>query len=396
MSVFKSVFNAALLICTVGMTSGCVEDPDPLEPPNACNAGDTRDADDGCNTCTCDADGNWACTEIGCEQPCGEGELSVDGECRTGCYGEQECGDDERCNAAEVCYGPPGADGADVAPAVCYGYCVPDEPVDCPAIGCAIACEHGFVQDENGCDTCECAPPPACEPVLCEIACEFGFQQDEDGCDICACAPPPMCEPVETCDIDCEGAGIYIDENGCEFCGCGPICEPVACDLYCEHGYVQDENGCEMCACAEPPLCDAPEGPHYYVGNSVEECTMIDFICAEGTDYFANECGCGCVGAQCFPGDRRDAEDGCNTCECTEDGFWACTEIACPEECPEGQFFQDGACRVGCYGEQDCGGGACNAAEICLPPPAEGDAPDEAPGAGAPQPAVCYGYCIDG
>lgn len=32
---------------------------------NMCEEGDTKDADDGCNTCTC-LDGSWACTEIGC------------------------------------------------------------------------------------------------------------------------------------------------------------------------------------------------------------------------------------------------------------------------------------------------------------------------------------------
>lgn len=33
----------------------------------ACEPGDTKDADDGCNTCTCGPDGTWACTQIGCD-----------------------------------------------------------------------------------------------------------------------------------------------------------------------------------------------------------------------------------------------------------------------------------------------------------------------------------------
>lgn len=378
MSVFKSVLNAALLICAVGATTGCVEDPDPIDPPVQCTAGETRAADDGCNTCTCEPDGSWSCTEIGCGPVCGDDEVTVEGQCRTGCYGDEACGDEERCNAADVCLAPPGAgDGLD-APAVCYGYCVPDEPVDCPAIACDIDCEFGTLRDANGCEICECAPPPACEPVACELFCEHGFQTDMDGCEICVCAEPPMCLPVD-------------------------------CDLYCEHGWAQDEQGCDVCACAEPPVCAEPNAPHYYVGNSVEECTMIDFICAEGTEYFANDCGCGCIGAECFPGDRRDADDGCNTCECAEDGSWACTEIACPEQCPDGQFFYDGACRVGCYGDDGCGDNTqCNAPWLCLSPPADegqpdGDAPADPEDPDEPippQPAVCYGYCeaidIDG
>lgn len=33
---------------------------------NACTDGDTKDANDGCNTCSC-VDGGWACTEIACD-----------------------------------------------------------------------------------------------------------------------------------------------------------------------------------------------------------------------------------------------------------------------------------------------------------------------------------------
>jgi hypothetical protein len=36
-------------------------------------------------------------------------------------------------------------------------------------------------------------------------------------------------------------------------------------------------------------------------------------------------------GAPCTPGDQAPADDGCNTCECTPDGTWACTLIGCPD-----------------------------------------------------------------
>ncbi|WAS97010.1 DUF4215 domain-containing protein [Nannocystis punicea] len=41
-----------------------------------CEEGETKPADDGCNTCTCH-DGGWACTEIGCEGLCEEGETKL-------------------------------------------------------------------------------------------------------------------------------------------------------------------------------------------------------------------------------------------------------------------------------------------------------------------------------
>ena len=50
-----------------------------------CTEGETRPADDGCNTCQCN-EGGWSCTEMGCEEAaeCTEGETrpSEDG-CNT-------------------------------------------------------------------------------------------------------------------------------------------------------------------------------------------------------------------------------------------------------------------------------------------------------------------------
>lgn len=55
--------------------------------PSQCSDGDTKQADDGCNTCTCH-DGHWACTEIACTNN-GNGDPGSDvlpleiGECDT-------------------------------------------------------------------------------------------------------------------------------------------------------------------------------------------------------------------------------------------------------------------------------------------------------------------------
>jgi hypothetical protein len=38
------------------------------------------------------------------------------------------------------------------------------------------------------------------------------------------------------------------------------------------------------------------------------------------------------VEPECTPGDTQPAEDGCNTCVCTEDEIWVCTLIGCPDD----------------------------------------------------------------
>ncbi len=49
-----------------------------------CVPGDHQPAADGCNTCTCDENGMWACTEMGCVSEC-----ETDSDCfSTGCSGE--------------------------------------------------------------------------------------------------------------------------------------------------------------------------------------------------------------------------------------------------------------------------------------------------------------------
>jgi hypothetical protein len=58
---------------------------------------------------------------------------------------------------------------------------------ECPEVMCMLYCEHGFVKDENGCDTCSCVE---CDPVLCRMYCEYGWSKDENGCDICECSDP--------------------------------------------------------------------------------------------------------------------------------------------------------------------------------------------------------------
>lgn len=83
----------------------------------------------------------------------------------------------------------------------------------------------------------------------------------------------------------------------------------------------------------------------------------------------------------CTDGETRPADDGCNTCTCS-DGAWACTEMACTSECTDGETRPaDDGCNT-CT----CSGGiwACTALgcvsplEVCLDACEDCEDPDDA------------------
>jgi hypothetical protein len=97
--------------------------------------------------------------------------------------------------------------------------------------------------------------------------------------------------------------------------------------MECLQAFDECLAGCEGC---EDPAADGMS----YIGESTEECSAIDYLCAEGEVGFSNDCGCGCkpVEAVCEEGDTR-MED-CNSCSCQE-GEWACDTEECPLEFDE-------------------------------------------------------------
>jgi hypothetical protein len=124
----------------------------------------------------------------------------------------------------------------------------------------------------------------------------------------------------------------------------------------------------------------------------------------------AAETSPGTDGGGCEPGDQQPAGDGCNTCDCDENGNWLCTEIGCPAcedgdvtqnpdgclcECVEGAFVCPDSCDGCTPGDEMPAGDGCNAcvcddngnwgcSEIDCPP-ADGDPFD------GPEVAVCDG-----
>ena len=72
--------------------------------------------------------------------------------------------------------------------------------------------------------------------------------------------------------------------------------------------------------------CDLP-GATRLADDGCNTCTCS----TEGTwDCSERDCDA------CTPGDKRDADDGCNTCTCKDDGQWSCTAHPCPLACTPG------------------------------------------------------------
>jgi len=60
-------------------------------------------------------------------------------------------------------------------------------------------------------------------------------------------------------------------------------------------------------------------------------CTLIGCDPTAGTGETGDP-----TGGECDPGDEMVADDGCNTCQCLDNGTWACTLLACEPECEPG------------------------------------------------------------
>lgn len=150
-------------------------------------------------------------------------------------------------------------------------------------------CADGFVCCNASCGICTppggactqqvCDDQPTCQPVTCEIACEHGFQKDADGCEICACNPP--------------------------------TCLPVTCEIACDHGFQKDAHGCEVCACNPPPRTPTSGQCERSTGDA---CTS-DADCVAG----------GCGGELCY---NPAASGGISTCDCTAPQGPACGCVA--------------------------------------------------------------------
>ncbi len=98
---------------------------------------------------------------------------------------------------------------------------------------------------------------------------------------------------------------------------------------------VTEADGCTECVCTEMGWsCDSADcnvectdGDSQPAGDGCNTCFCV-----------AGEWSCTLIGCQeCMPG-AVTSFDGCNECSCTSDGSWACTDMACPPICTEGEM----------------------------------------------------------
>jgi hypothetical protein len=227
-----------------GPTWNCTSNTCPPE----CTAGETKPADDGCNTCTCTTTGTWNCTDTMCP------------ECRTG--DTMPAGDD--CNTCTCMSGQWGCTMKYCSPLVCD-----DGEADCDGVP-ENGCEANLQTDVMNCGACGyfCGVPravAACEAGQCAVgSCDAGYadcnENPVDGCEALVgssgcqglCTLPPMAaEPVPAegnCEcpqgMACVRGSIEDESPDSEYCF--PI--PEGCS-----------NGFADCGCMSACVCPETE-----------------------------------------------------------------------------------------------------------------------------------------
>ncbi|XP_033095823.1 uncharacterized protein LOC117100282 [Anneissia japonica] len=180
---------------------------------------------------------------------------------------------------------------------------------ECVPVHCSIYCVYGFVYDNNGCQLCQCSPPPpttpvptvACVTVTCIGSCPGGRRVDENGCQTCECIgqqAPVSCPPMADCQMFCS-QGFVKDKNGCDTCEClysatddtnGPVikCEPFQCSLECNFGYETNDFGCTVCECFYP----TSQSDISYVDSAGDDCPpfVCDKFCFFGYEVDSDYC----------------------------------------------------------------------------------------------------------
>lgn len=240
-------------------------------------------APDGCNTCTCMADGSSACTEKACLNDGGAGG-GGGGQCsyagKTWKVGDR-FSDTDGCNTCS---------------------CLSSGDVACTLIGCSSGCtdgkntyKPGETYQPGGCGSCTCQADGSsiCLAIACAPSCkdEYGktHQPGEtfaspDGCNSCSCGSDGN---VSCTDVACGGTGT------CTFNG----------QTYKEGETFTDALGCNGCGCNNGSVvCDA------------KYCDPAQ-ACSKGEAKFAS-------------GTSVICEDGCNTCLCN-DTSWSSTDSGC-------------------------------------------------------------------
>ncbi|HEY0462771.1 MAG TPA: hypothetical protein VGC79_01120, partial [Polyangiaceae bacterium] len=184
-------------------------------------AGERFPANDGCNSCTCEADGNVGCTEIGCQNQC----LALQDRYAAALKRAKAC---DPTGHSVHCAGT-------AAASLPCGCSTPVEPTNLDAINeLAALVDQAASQCSAACEPCLAPRPATCTPAgICE---EAPFREGEIACKVNGVVYP-------------NGASGILDPIGCAHCSCdmGRLnCPKVACDSTCPAGTLR-ETQCAQC-----------------------------------------------------------------------------------------------------------------------------------------------------
>lgn len=149
--------------------------------------------------------------------------------------------------------------------------------------------------------------------------------------------------------------------------------ECVAVLYECVPGTAPFTNDCG-CGCrdtggaTQPGECNFADPDRKYVGKSPEECSRIRFVCEADSEYFADECGCGCKKAGDSNGrpggEYRPCEEDARNKGCTKEYDPVCATVDTGLRCVRAPC--DGASEKKTYG---------NACDACSDPKVYGWTP---------------------
>jgi len=284
--------------------------------------GDTFPSTDGCNTCTCGDAGAIACTEMACVTTC-----TYDGE-------THQVGDTfpatDGCNTCSC--GPDGAVGCTKIGCLCDAAAewwrdyIAKSPAECAAI--TYSCLAGTTRFANDCG-CGCEQAATCER---EINCFY-----------------PECSNASELASECPYSTIDTSRD----CSVESLC-PSNAGTFCHRP--GQSMGCGMCQ--NPPI---------------EDTCATDAECQPGS--ICEPLPCACAGQNvCVPGCAADTE--CGAAEvCGAAGRCEATPCEPEAACPANFACEGGRClRLVCTASDGCTGwcveGACYAEPgNCLAPP---------------------------
>ncbi len=273
------VLGAGLLLGAGMLLGGCSGE----SATGECSQGQTKLAEDGCNSCSCTAEGEWSCTAIDCAEPCQDGETQPAGDDCNTCT----CMDSRWTCTRKAC-DPPDLPGKCPEPRepdpdkVCAQVIVvakDPESGACCTYGNACVAPEGWQTYSNE-EQCEGESP--CEPGETRPA--------GDGCNTCSCTEEGQWAcTLEFCVDECQAGQTKRADDGCNTCTCTSdgswSCTETACDpeepLLC--------GGFAGATCTDDEYCAYTEGQYCGAADASAVCEPRPEVC---TDEAATVCGC--------------------------------------------------------------------------------------------------------